>query len=121
MTTLSFPDWLNAKMAEKDLRPTDVVKRGGIDKSVLSRIAGGKSSPDVESLKKIANGLGLRIEEVVRAAAGVTPPKDDDPLIAEILHVANQLPSEDQQELAEIAHLKLNRYEKQFENADRKP
>lgn len=51
-------------LAEKNTSLTELARISGIEKSNLSAIANGKKNPTVDTLEKIADGLGVRISHL---------------------------------------------------------
>ncbi len=46
---------------ESNLTPSEIARRSGIDKSIISRFMSGKGGLTLESIEKLAPVLGLRI------------------------------------------------------------
>lgn len=48
--------------SEQGLTQTELAKRTGIKQGELSKLENGKANPTLETLQKIAKGLGMRLE-----------------------------------------------------------
>jgi transcriptional regulator with XRE-family HTH domain len=54
------------KRKEKGLSQESLAERGELSTVFISRVECGKESPTVDSLVKIANGLGVKTRELIR-------------------------------------------------------
>lgn len=54
------------RRAEKDeaVRINELARKTGMDKSTISRIMSGKAMPSLPTAKKIADGIGLSLDEL---------------------------------------------------------
>ena len=71
-TNSSFADWLNHLLAERNMRPADLVRLSGLDKSAVSRILSGNRSPEPETIKALAHALRIPPEIVFRVSIGLS-------------------------------------------------
>lgn len=90
---MKFNDWILSQLRARNWSQADLAReanltRGAISKYMIDRI------PDESALRKIAKAFKLSPEYVFEKA-GLLPPKSTDPIIAEIAHLASQLPPED--------------------------
>lgn len=81
METLS--KYLERVMRQKGLTPKDVAKRCGLTNSYIGRITKGQGGNlTVDTIIKLATGLGVNAHEIFTAASGVAPKADGiDPLL----------------------------------------
>jgi transcriptional regulator with XRE-family HTH domain len=67
-----FAEWLGGELAERGLSQRELALRAGITSPTVSQIVRGKVQPTVESIVRIAEGLGEDPISVLRLA-GVLP------------------------------------------------
>src|ERR1041385_1670403 len=83
LVELSFGEWLRERRRELNLTTVECAKRSGMPQSVWSRLESGESRsrtgapprPSPETCRKIAQGLGVPLLEVMKAAG--YPVRDD--------------------------------------------
>lgn len=63
-----FAQWLKSEMGERRLKSTDLARRMKVQASVVTRWLSGKHVPDMDSIHKLALGLGVSVDTVVEAA-----------------------------------------------------
>ena len=112
-----FNDWLLERLKEMNWSQANLARASGLTTAAISKYMGGRI-PDETALRKIAKAFKLS-PEYVYEKAGLLPPKSTDPIIAEITHLASQLPPEDVQDLIDLARSKIQRHERTA-NAARK-
>lgn len=84
---IKFSEWLTQKLAEKDMSQSDLARKSGLTRQAIHYYLSAKSKqPDAFSLKKIADGLGLPVEQVYRAAGVPVSKQKTDDDIEEIMH-----------------------------------
>jgi transcriptional regulator with XRE-family HTH domain len=113
-----FSDWLLNELKSRDMSQSDLARIGGLGSGTISNIMSGNRKVGQDTLKKIASALRLPTD-LVFEKAGIFAPKSTDPIIAEITHLASQLPPEDVQDLIDLARSKIQRHERTA-NAARK-
>lgn len=95
-------------MNNKNMKPADLCKAIDIDKSSMSRLLKGSTSPSSETLYKISNYFEVSMEFLLtgkdRSCTGTTIPYCDQ-LLIDMFH---KLDSKDQSEIIAIMHLKLS-------------
>lgn len=115
--TTDFVSWLEEKIAERGLRPSDVAREGGVRPDVLSRILNRERNPGPDSLLGISKALDMQPEIVFRKAgllperAGIDPQRQEK--IETLIHLIEQMKPEDQEEFIEqiraLAGVKIKR------------
>ena len=118
-TLSKFLSWLDREMSKKGWSDAQLAKKAGISHPVISKARSGIQPIGWEACVAIATALELPPETVLREA-GLLPKKTkEDPLNQEILFLVGKLPLEDQQEILEIARMKLERQKKQTQSNNR--
>lgn len=60
---------INALAEEKQITKYRIAKNSGIPQTTLCEIASGKNSnPTIETIEKIANGIGVTVSELMKKA-----------------------------------------------------
>ncbi len=117
---MKFNDWLLEQLNEINWSQADLARASGLTRAAISRYINDlPRTPDEAALRKIAKAFRYSPEIVFRAAGILPPAPKDDPVIAEIEHLARQLSADDVQELIDLARVKLARYER-TQNANQK-
>jgi transcriptional regulator with XRE-family HTH domain len=72
METLA--QYLDRLMRQKHITPKELSRQSGLTDSYITRLRSGKQdNPTVDTLKKLATGLGVSAHELFTAASGVEP------------------------------------------------
>lgn len=93
MTSIDFPDWLQAQLDDRGMTAYKLSKLSGKDQGVISRILSRERNPEPDTLIAIAKGLKLPVEVVLRAA-GILPPDTTSGLSEEqqaVIHAVSQV------------------------------
>ncbi len=89
---MSFADWLLTQLAYKKMSQSDLARNSGLTKQAITNYVSGRI-PDRKALQKLAKGLKLPTETLLRAA-GILPAKvDGDEWVEEIDHKIKQIKS----------------------------
>jgi transcriptional regulator with XRE-family HTH domain len=73
-TISSFSDWLRQKVASRGWKQADLVRASGLSRGTISNLfLGIITEPDHATCVRIADALGVTIQEVLRAV-GLMPP-----------------------------------------------
>lgn len=78
----TFSAWLREQMRRRDWNQTELARRLGTHSSVVSRWVRGERVPDPESVDRLADVFGLRVDDVLAIAGHrphVEPLPPDDP------------------------------------------
>ena len=76
MTTNDFAEWLENALVIHNLTASELARRAGVDKGVISRLINKERAPSPETLSSIAAALKLPPEILFRAA-GLLPPEPE--------------------------------------------
>jgi DNA-binding XRE family transcriptional regulator len=116
---MEFNQWLVSQMERALLNQSGLAKKAHINQAAISRILSGQAKPSVDTCKSFARVFGIPVEEVY-LAAGILSPKKDDRLIKLIIHLAEQLPNEEEkQDAAEYIRLRLRIAEQRVQYASK--
>lgn len=106
----AFSEWLNEEMNKRGWSQSDLARAAGISRQAVSDYINQKrTTPTPEALTAIAHGLKIPIETAFRAAGLLPTPPEWNPTQAEWEDIFGKLSLEDQEELLQIARLKLDR------------
>ena len=108
----SFSDWINAKLAERDISPAELARLMDIDSGVVSRILRGERKPGNLTIVKIAKALHIPPEDVFRAVVEL-PQTADDPLTDKHKQIAEMLKDVDDPEADDLVIAMLHQRLKQ--------
>ena len=109
---MDFPDWLEQERARFGWSRAELARRADLNQSTLSMIYSHKRRAGVETCKGLAKALRLPEADVLRAAGLLAPDRKSDPVIEELLGLADKLPPDDRQDLIDLARAKLDRRER---------
>ncbi len=99
-----FSDWLLYEMNKRGWRQSDLARAARLNRQVISSyINRRREKPDEDILIAIAKAFGYPPETVFRAAGLLPPVPPMDGLKERILHLFDQLPPEQQEQLADFA------------------
>jgi transcriptional regulator with XRE-family HTH domain len=87
----SFSDWLNAKLAERNISPAEFARRMNKDQGIISRFLRGERSPSPETIREISGALKIPPEEVFRAVVGLPPVSEQDEQDSQIAYRTQHL------------------------------
>jgi transcriptional regulator with XRE-family HTH domain len=107
-----FPTWLLLEMQKRNWNQSDLSRKSGVSSGQISRLLSGNRNPTHESLISFAKAFNLPEENVFRAAGFIKKQSSQNNLTAELNHLFEQLPPQDQEEILEIARYKISRREK---------
>ena len=107
-----FLDWINENLQKRGWTRADLARRTKISQSAYSMIFSGQREPGNDVLSALAKVFDLDLENVFRIAGILPAPKEWSPTQAEWDDVFDRLSPQDQEELLQIARLKLDRQHK---------
>jgi len=102
---MSFAEWIDSELARRGWSRSEAARRGSISASMMDKVINGASQPGLVFMKGIARAFGISLVEVLERAGAY----EKSPTQAEWDDVFARLSPEDQQEMLEIARLKLQR------------
>jgi transcriptional regulator with XRE-family HTH domain len=106
---MDFPDWLEQQRTRFGWSRAELARRADLNQSTLSMIYSHKRRAGVETCRGLAKALRLPEAEVLRAAGLLPADRKSDPVIEELLGLADKLPPDDRQDLIDLARAKLER------------
>lgn len=106
MDDITFGEWLQRKLEEREWKPADLSRAAEMDPGVLSNLINGKRNPGVESCKAIAKALKLPLAEVYRAARFMPPEPNNDPLIDAVINLMLTMSFEEKENVYEYTKLR---------------
>lgn len=100
-----FTEWLAGELKKRNWRQVDLVRAANLDSAVVSNLVNGKRGPGEDTCRAIARAFGYPPEEVYRAAGLLPPVSEADAWKERILHLAEQFPEEEHDDL--IAYIEM--------------
>lgn len=104
-----FVAWLNSQMEGKGWGIRETARRAGVSHPVISDILNLRKKPSFETCKALAELFEFPPEYVMRLAGLLQQLPNRDPDDEEMLHLFGQLDEGDQEEILQIARLKIAR------------
>lgn len=106
MNKKDFALWLLELMSERKLKAADLSRMTSVDPAVISRLLSAERGPKPRTLEAIATGLDLPVDAVYRAAGMLPPESPENELINQIVHLTEQLPEREQEDILEFVKLR---------------
>ena len=107
--SIEFINWLDAQMSERGMSQRELARRSGVSAGAINHVLSGKRNPGEILCRKIAKGLNLAPEIVMRAA-GMLPqvprPAAD---LEEWREILSYLSDEEREDLKAYGWLKVDR------------
>ena len=111
MSAIDFPAWLQNELNKKGWRSTDLAKQSRISDAAISRILRSERKADAETLSSFAHALNISPITIFRKA-GLLPEGGDAVRFEDWQYLLEQLSPEDQEEMRQVALLKIERHKK---------
>ena len=73
---MKLKDLVKAALIKKDMNQSDLADRINVTPAQISRIISGERGTTIETLVRIADVLGIRHEDILKAAAGLPSPDE---------------------------------------------
>jgi len=105
-------DYILRVMEEKDLIPADIVRRGNLSPSQVSKVLSRESPPGEKALGGFAIALGVSVESLYRRAGKLPSKPFADETVSEITHIYHNLNDTNKEDLLDYARLRLSKQEK---------
>lgn len=105
----NFVDWLNIEMGKNRISQAELAKRADLSQAIINKVIRGERMPGTEFCTKIARAFKYPPEFVFRIAGLLPKEPASDAMIAELDFLVRQLPTDQQNELIEIARAKGKR------------
>lgn len=95
MTKVTFSEWLDGVLTDRDIKPVELARLAKIDPGIVTRILKAERSATPKTLEAIAHALKLPID-LVYEKAGILPSKPElSPIKRKLAHLAQDLPDSD--------------------------
>lgn len=94
--------WLSEELERRHWSQRELARRTGFNHSFVSKTLAGDRSPSKDFCLKVAQALGEAPEKLFRLA-GILPPSEDDPTIAELNDMIRNMPPEQRREMLKYA------------------
>ena len=107
----TFTEWLLEEMGRKNMSQQSLAQKSGITPAQVSRIISGQRGLGEKSLKAIAHALNISPITIFRKA-GLLPEGSDNAVSEDWNHLLGQLMPDEQEEIREIAQMKIERRQK---------
>lgn len=104
-----FGNWLLKELERRGWSQSLLATKAGLSRGTISNIMNGTRGVGEETLNGIARALQLPPETVFRAAGLLPPEPEYVPLLDEWTAVFYELTADEQQEMIDIARLKVDR------------
>lgn len=102
--------WIDAQLKTRGWSQADLARRSGISSATITRIKTGERGIGPEVCAAIARSFGYPPELVMRKAGLIQEEKTELPSNARMIaHIIARLPDADQDELLQLAQMKLDR------------
>ncbi len=118
MSELDFPLWLQEQLNFKNWRVRDLAKNSHISDAAVSRVLNGQRNADSRTLLAFAEALRISPITMFRKAGLLPEGSGEQVALEDWQHLITQLTPEEEQELREIAAMKIERRQK-AEQAER--
>lgn len=90
MADQGFGAWLQRQLVRREWNQSDLARRSGIHTSRISDWVNGKRAPSTENAERLADALGVSVDEVL-TAAGHRPDPVDEPERAALIALLRQI------------------------------
>lgn len=106
---IDFPMWLQEQLDKRNWRVSDLAKRSRKSDAAVSRILHGERNADPDTLVAFANALNISPILMFRKAKLLPPGPEDEATFEDWEHLLKQMSPEDQEEMRQIAEMKIER------------
>ncbi len=103
----AFAQWIEAELAQRGWKPSDLAREAGINQGTLSNVLNGVRGAGLDFCTRVAEALRLPPEFVLRQACLLPPTTESSPRAVEMAHLFDQLPLADQERAVAIARALL--------------
>jgi transcriptional regulator with XRE-family HTH domain len=105
MTGIDFPEWLQNELDRRSMSQADLARLSGLTTAGISRIMTGQRKAGPEACASIARALDLPPETVFRAAGLLPPKKEEPPTLGEWMFLYLNASEEEQERMLEMARV----------------
>jgi transcriptional regulator with XRE-family HTH domain len=113
MDNLKFGHWLQAQREQRGWSQSDLARLSGLHRQIINKTESGVSRPSVETYLALADALKISPIAMLRIAGLLPPGSDDQARFDDWQFVLSQLSPEDQEEMRQLALLKIERRKKE--------
>lgn len=104
---IAFAKWLNEELEVRSWSQSELARRSGLGRAIISKALMGDTNPQPDTLSAIARALSVPPESVFRVAGLLpgAPPISED--MEEAIHILQQMDADDVRESVAILRAKL--------------
>jgi transcriptional regulator with XRE-family HTH domain len=106
---LDFSDWLQAEIHRRGWNQAELARRSGITSGQISRVLKREQSAGLDTMRAVARALDVPLFEVFVSAGLLPAHSERDSLVQQLIDMLADLPRADQEEILELARLKVER------------
>jgi transcriptional regulator with XRE-family HTH domain len=114
---MNFSEWLKLELKNRGWSRSEAARRGNISSSMFDKVINGQSKPGTHFLDGIAQAFGISPIIVYREAGLLPNVNTDKIMFDEWQHLLAQLSPEEQEEMRQIAIMKIERRRKAGESS----
>jgi transcriptional regulator with XRE-family HTH domain len=107
--TLDFADWLQAELQRRGWNQAELARRSGITSGQISRVLNREQGAGLETMRAVAQALDISLYDVFVRAGLLPAHAERDSLVQQLIDMLADLPRADQEEILELARLKVER------------
>jgi transcriptional regulator with XRE-family HTH domain len=111
MSDIDFPQWLQQQLDNKNWRVKDLAQYAHVSNAAVSRVLSAQRKADSDTLLAFATALNISPITMFRRA-GKLPPGGEEISFEDWKHLINQLTPDEEEELRQLAELKITRRQK---------
>lgn len=109
----NFSTWLTHTRESRKISKAELARRSGLSKAAITHYEKGERLPDPSTIKNLAKGLRVQIEDILMAIGLLSSKVDTDGDLRQWEYILSKLPQEDRDWLLQIAYLRLEQQEKE--------
>lgn len=109
---MDFSEWIEDELEKRGWSRSEAARRGGISPSMFDKVINGYSRPGTKFVEGIAKAFSLSAIVVYRKAGLLPNNNGAEVKFEDWQHLLTQLPEEEQEELRQIAVMKIEKRKK---------
>lgn len=117
MDRLDFGQWLQAEREKRGWSQSELARRSGLHRQIINKTESGISEPALETYLALSEAFGISPIIMLRQAGKMPPGTNEQIRFEDWEYLLDQLPPEEQEELRQIAELKIERRKRAEEQA----
>ena len=114
----ALSEYLSNQLRTRGWSQSDLARAAKVTRAIISKLINQTTDPQPVTLIAIAKGLKVPVNTVFEIVGWIPPDEDLTTEEAELIHVFEKLPVDDQLEIIGIARLKLERQKGKQEHAE---